>query len=326
MTYSVKTRMRNLIIVTFAGLALLITGCSPKVQPVKSSKAQLGYKTQSHLELRALPEPVAPILVVVYKFRDQTGQYKPGTGTTGWSQAVTQGATSMLIKALQDAGDGSWFSVLERESLPNLLNERKIIRQTRKQYDGKKQGGKVQQLPPLLFAPIMLDGGIIAYESNLITGGLGARYLGIGANTQYRRDMVTIYLRAVSVKNGRVLKSVTTNKTIFSMGMDAGVFKFVGFRELLEVEAGFTTNEPPQMAVLEAIERATYSLIMEGVNENLWAFKDKKMEAKLMKKYLDEKSRIVTADFDDKGKLIAVRDPSKPNYGKPKKRKGPRRR
>ncbi len=307
-------------------LLLLSGGCSHKIQPVKSAKAQLGYKTQSHLELRALPEPTQPIIVVVYKFRDQTGQYKPGTGTTGWSTAVTQGATSMLIKALQDAGDGKWFTVLERESLPNLLNERKIIRQTRKEYDAKKKGARVQQLPPLLFAPIMLEGGIIAYESNLITGGLGARYLGIGANTKYQRDMVTIYLRAISVKKGLVLKSVTTNKTIFSMGMDAGVFKFVGFQELLEVEAGFTTNEPPQMAVLEAIEKATYSLIMEGVNEGLWNFKDPKMQAKLMKKYLREKSAIVTAEFDQKGNLIAVRDPSNPKYGKKFKRKGPRRR
>jgi curli production assembly/transport component CsgG len=172
----------------------------------------------------------------------------------------------------------------------------------------------------------MLEGGIIAYESNVLTGGMGARYLGIGANTKYSRDMVTIYLRAISVKNGKILKSVTTNKTIFSLGMDAGVFKFVGFQELLEVEAGYTTNEPPQMAVLEAIEKATYSLILEGANDGLWSFKDKKLQSKILSKYMKEKSAIITADFDDKGKLIAVRDPSKPGYGKPRKRKGPRRR
>lgn len=104
--------MLKLITASILGSLLLLGGCSHKIQPVKSAKAQLGYKTQSHLELRALPEPAQPIIVVVYKFRDQTGQYKPGTGTTGWSTAVTQGATSMLIKALQDAGDGKWFTVL----------------------------------------------------------------------------------------------------------------------------------------------------------------------------------------------------------------------
>lgn len=235
-------------------LMVVFGGCSAKIQPIKSSKAQLEYKTQIYKQLVSLPPPKDPIILVVYKFRDQTGQYKPGTGTTGWSTAVTQGATSMLIKALQDAGAGKWFTILERESLPNLLNERKIIRQTRKQYGGAKDNGKTA-LPPLLFAPILLEGGIIAYESNLLTGGLGARYLGIGGSTKYQRDNVTIYLRAVSVKNGRVLKSVNTSKTIFSFSLDGAAFKFIGFQDLLEAEAGFTTNEPPQMAVLERLKR-----------------------------------------------------------------------
>ena len=49
-----------------------------------------------------------------------------------------------------------------------------------------------------------MDGGVIAYETNLLTGGLGARYLGIGGSTEFRRDTVTIYLRAISVKNGEI--------------------------------------------------------------------------------------------------------------------------
>lgn len=282
----------------------LIMSCSTRIQPVKSGKAILGYKTQMYDELVSLPPPKEPIIVGLYKFRDQTGQYKPGTGTTGWSTAVTQGGTSMLIKALQDAGHGKWFSVLEREALPNLLNERKIIRQTRKQYEGRadKTGG----IPALLFAPVMLDGGIIAYESNLITGGMGARYLGIGASTQYSRDNVTIYLRAISVKNGRIIKSVTTSKTIFSIGLDANIFKFIAFKELLEVEAGYTSNEPPQMAVLEAIEKAVYSMIMEGAIDGVWSFADPKAGEEVIKKYLLEKNAMVMAEFDHKGRLKAV--------------------
>ena len=52
----------------------------------------------------------------------------------------------MLIKALQDAGRGKWFTVVEREGLSDLLNERKIIRQTRKEYGG----ARIERLPPLL--------------------------------------------------------------------------------------------------------------------------------------------------------------------------------
>jgi curli production assembly/transport component CsgG len=279
-------------------------GCSTRVQPIKSGKAILSKKTQVYDDLVALPPPAQPIVIGVYKFRDQTGQYKPGLGTTGWSTAVTQGATSMLIKALQDAGGGRWFQVLERESLPNLLNERKIIRQTRRQYE--KSADKTGGLPPLMFAPVMLEGGVIAYESNLLTGGLGARYLGVGADTKYSRDNVTIYLRAVSVKNGTILKSVTTSKTIFSISIDASVFKFIAFQELLEAEAGFSTNEPPQMAVLEAIEKAVYTIVLEGIIEGLWSFEDPLAGQTFVKSYLEEKHATVVASFDKRGKLQSV--------------------
>jgi curli production assembly/transport component CsgG len=302
-------------------LAALFVGCSAKIQPIKSAKAQLEYKTQIYEDLVSLPPPREPIILVVYKFRDQTGQYKPGTGTTGWSTAVTQGATSMLIKALQDAGAGKWFTVLERESLPNLLNERKIIRQTRKQYDGGDPKGN-PALPPLLFAPIMLEGGIIAYESNLLTGGLGARYLGIGGSTKYQRDNVTIYLRAVSVKNGRIIKSVNASKTIFSFSLDGAAFKFIGFQQLLEAEAGFTTNEPPQMAVLEAIEKGVYSMIIEGVTEGLWSFEDPMHGQQYVKRYLEEKYATVTANFDENGKLQSInKDGRKQRSSKPRTRR-----
>lgn len=284
----------------------LIAGCAAKVKPIRSSKAVIGYETQVSKYLVNLPPPKDPIVLAVYKFRDQTGQYKPGTGTTGWSTAVTQGATSMLIKALSDAGRGKWFSVLERESLTNLLNERKIIRQTRKQYLHKEVQNKIQPLSPLLYAPIMLEGGIIAYENDLLTGGLGARYLGIGGDTQFRRDTVTIYLRAVSVKNGKVLKSVTTSKTIFSIKLDVGVFKFVGFRELLEVETGFTSNEPPQMAVLEAIEQAVYALIVEGSVDGIWDFENPRHAQAVTQRYLRKKEKKVLLKVDEQGNVAQV--------------------
>ncbi|MFQ5451909.1 MAG: CsgG/HfaB family protein [Nitrospinaceae bacterium] len=276
------------------------------IQPVKSDPAQVGYKSAVHDDLVSLPPPNIKIVVGVYKFRDQTGQYKSGTPVVTYSTAVTQGATSMLIKALEDAGRGRWFSVLERESLPNLLNERKIIRQTRKQYLSKDDQRKIEPLPPLLYAPIMLDGGIVAFETNLLTGGVGARYFGAGGSTQFRRDTVTIYLRAVSVKNGQIIKSVLTNKTIFSMEVDAGLFRFVSFKRLLEVEAGLSTNEPPQMAVLESIEKAVYSMLIEGVIDGLWSFKDPKAGVPFIKNYLEDKDPNLVPEFDQTGNVLRV--------------------
>jgi curli production assembly/transport component CsgG len=46
-----------------------------------------------------LPKPKEPIVVGLYKFRDQTGQSL--RKWSNFSTAVTQGATSILIKALK---------------------------------------------------------------------------------------------------------------------------------------------------------------------------------------------------------------------------------
>ena len=267
---------------------LLTTGCSSKIQPITSSKATLGYVTQVTQELRNLPPPTEKVVLTIYKFKDQTGQYKESnTPGTTYSTAVTQGATAMLIKALKEAGNGQWFTVLERESIANLLNERKIIQQTRQQYSGDKQ---VAPLPPLLYSPLILEGGVVSYQSNSLTGGFGAKYLGVGGDTEFQRDSVSIYLRTVSVQNGQILQSVDTTKTIFSIKVDLSVFKFVALKDLLEVESGFTSNEPAQLAVLEAIEKAVHTTIMEGALQGLWQFKDPKHAADIIEAYQKEKA------------------------------------
>ncbi len=265
---------------------LLMTACSSKIQPIPSSKASLGYVTQVTQDLRSLPPPKEKIVLTIYKFKDQTGQYKENTGIT-YSTAVTQGATAMLIKALKEAGNGQWFTVLERESIGNLLNERKIIQQTRQQYSADKE---VPGLPPLLYSPLILEGGVISYQSNSLTGGFGAKYLGVGGDTEFQRDSVSIYLRTVSVQNGQILQSIDTTKTIFSIKVDLSVFKFVALKDLLEVETGFTSNEPAQLAVLEAIEKAVHTTIIEGVLQGLWQFKDPQQASTIIANYKQEKS------------------------------------
>lgn len=276
--FNIKNFFRLAFIISFSA-------CSSKIQPISSSKATLGYVTQATHDLRDLPPPKEKIVVTLYKFKDQTGQYKESTGVT-YSTAVTQGATSMLIKALKEAGNGSWFTVLERESVGNLLNERKIIQQTRQQYSGDKP---VANLPPLLYSPLILEGGVVSYQSNSLTGGIGAKYLGIGGDTAFQRDSVSIYLRTVSVQNGQILQSIDTTKTIFSVKVDLSVFKFIALKDLAEVETGFTSNEPSQLAVLEAIEKAVHSTVIEGALQGLWQFEDPEKAKPLITNYLNEK-------------------------------------
>lgn len=234
-------------------------------QPVETTKASVGYATPQKSTLQSLPQPKDKIVCAVYNFRDQTGQYKPSENGASWSTAVTQGATSVLMKALEESG---WFVIIERENISNLLNERKIIRSSRQQYGAGN--GNQQLLPPLLFAGVILEGGIISYETNIRTGGVGLRYFGAGGSGEYREDRVSIYLRAVSSSNGKVLKTVYTTKSILSQKVNASLFRYVKLKRLLEAETGFTYNEPSHMAVKEAIEKAVVSLVAEGVEDNLW--------------------------------------------------------
>ncbi|UOQ71668.1 CsgG/HfaB family protein [Hymenobacter cellulosilyticus] len=245
-----------------------INGCAPYFhQPLTGQKARLGADIRASEELRRLPVPKERIVAAVYKFRDQTGQYKPAQNGSSFSTAITQGGTSILLRALEES---RWFNPIERENLGNLLNERKIIRSSRAEYQ-EQTGQRQPNLPSLLFAGIILEGGIISYDANVITGGAGLRYFGAGASGQYRQDRVTVYLRAISTSTGEILKTVYTSKTILSQQVDASLFRFVDFKRLLETETGFTYNEPTEMAVKEAIEKAVEALVYEGIQERLWS-------------------------------------------------------
>jgi len=244
--------------------------------------------------LAALPPPEHPVAVAVYNFTDQTGQFKLTDTGQNLSRAVSQGGTSMLIRSLMNAGGRKWFTIVEREQLKDLLNERQIIREMRSQYLGEN-GVNPQALPSLLFAGVLLEGGIVSYDTNSFTGGLGATLLGIGATAKYQQDTVTVYLRAVSVKTGEVLASITTSKTITSYALDGNVFRYIASDKLLETENGFTTNEPEQLALQQAIDKAVYGLVLEGVDLKLWSFADTNAGWPMLSRYHQERDGQISA-------------------------------
>lgn len=287
-----KKGISSLLVATF-----LLGGCASGGSYKKASgtlggnsDAKLTPISQSHVDLSSLPPPKGKIAAAVYSFRDQTGQYKPSPDSS-FSTSVTQGAASLLVKALLDS---QWFIPVEREGLQDLLTERKVIRAVEK--PGSQTGPS--DLSTLLPASILLEGGIVAYESNVKTGGAGARYFGIGASELYRTDQVTVNLRAVDIRTGRILNSVSTTKTIFSQQLDTGVFRFIQFKRLLELEAGYTRNEPAQLCVTDAIESAIVHLIVQGVKDNSWALKNPEdLASPTIQAYLDEQKnqmRLVT--------------------------------
>ena len=224
----------------------------------------------SYVQLLELPPAEEQPIVAVYQFLDKTGQRKSVDNIASFSTAVTQGGVEMVIDALKTAGQGKWFRVVERNGIDALIRERQIIRSARQEY-AAATNTEAEGIQPLLFAGIIIEGGIIGYDTNLLTGGRGARYLGIGGARQYRKDAVTISMRAISVLTGEVLLNVQTRKTVLSYGSSGDVFRFIEEgTELVEYESGVGNNESVTYATRTAIEAAVLELIYQGHNRGFW--------------------------------------------------------
>jgi curli production assembly/transport component CsgG len=251
---------------------LVLTGCANLHQMIaREEPVALRPKENLMAKLPVLDGP--PMTAAVYGFKDLTGQMKPNDKLAVFSKAVTQGAEVFLIKSMQDSKN--WFRVVERVGLDNLIKERQLIRNQREVYEGKD----AKALKPLTVAGVLIEGGIIGYDSNIRSGGNGARFLGIGGSQQYRVDEVTVSLRLISIASGEVLLTNAVSKTIYSTAHNVGVLKFVDSgTKALELESGAALNEPTTYAVRVAIEQAVYEMIIDGQQRGLWNFVQSKNE------------------------------------------------
>jgi curli production assembly/transport component CsgG len=265
----------KLSLITLAVVSMV--GCST-VRPLGSTKIneEATVSNTINKSFVNVPAPAGPaVTVAVYGFKDLTGQRKPSSTLSLFSTAVTQGAEAYLMKSLQEVGNRQWFTVVERVGLDNLLKERQMIKQTREIYDG----ANAKMLPPLQMAGVILEGGIIDYNSNTLTGGTGARIFGIGAQTAYTQDVVVISLRLVSVQTGEVLTTVTVEKNLLSTADGATALKFFNqATQAFEFDSSQTFNEPGNYALRSAIETAVIELINKGERNGLWKFKEKSNE------------------------------------------------
>lgn len=261
---------------TILSLAILslLSGCAilQSTGELDKTPEVTGQMTSVKKEFDDLPGPAVgkPLSVAVYSFQDKTGQRRPQANIASLSTAVTQGGETFLIQALQNVGQSQWFEVVERVGIDNLTKERLIIRQMREAYEGKD----AKPLLPMQFAGIIVEGGIVGYDQSTTSGGIGQRIFGIGKQTQWSTDTVTVSLRAVSVNTGKVLVGVTVQKTILSSADSISALKFydAGTRAF-EAEAGLTINEPGTYAVKATIEMAVVELIKEGAKRGVWEFK-----------------------------------------------------
>ena len=214
-------------------------------------------------EITQLPLPARTPVVAIYKFEDLTGQRKSRDGIADFSSAMTQAPEAYLIRALKTSG---FFKVVERKGLDHLTKERQLIRSTRERFDEKDK-----QLP-LLYAGVIIEGGIVDYNTNVLTGGAGARYLGIGTSKQYREDTVVVSMRLVSVSTGEILLDILTSKAILSVGVSNDYFRFSTDNDLIEFESGNSMNEPKFIALQAAIETMVTELVKRGQEKGYWKY------------------------------------------------------
>lgn len=246
-------------------MCILLSGCWGPLNVVKKEPEIIPPPVVKTI----LPEPKSgKVVVAVYSFGDKTGQRKDSNTIAKFSTAVTQGGEAILIKSLQEAGNGKWFRIVERVGLDNLLKERQLIRSAREEANDKKN------ISPILYAGMILEGGIVSYDTNIRTGGIGVRYLGIGPDVQYQEDVVTISIRAISVQTGEVLLTVNTQKTILSYTSGVTVFKFFdNGTKNFESEIGISQTEATVYAIKSATDRAVEELIIQGEKQGMWQFK-----------------------------------------------------
>ncbi len=266
--------MKQLLTTSLLSSFLLLGGCSYIYKDVKESPAIAPTPLKSELaELPVLDG--ASIYIGVSDFKDLTGQRKQSDNYASFSSAVTQGAEAWLIESLLESGN--WFKVLERGQLDSIMRERAVVQQTREDFTEEDDTG----LQPMLFAGLLIHGGIIGYDTNYVTGGIGASYLGLGAAEQYRKDVVTVSIRFVSTLTSEILLSSTVSKTIYSVSLGSDVFKYVkNDINPLEVEYGFAKNEMVSVATRAAIDLAIINIINKGEKKKMWKFVNPPAEAK----------------------------------------------
>jgi curli production assembly/transport component CsgG len=230
-----------------------------------------------------------------------SGQFKPQPDSN-LSNAVTQGAGALLVKALLDS---NWFIPIEREGLQNLLTERRIARAIESPGDQSRAPANYPQLLPAWF---IIEGGITGYEQNVRTGGEGANLLGIGADIKYQIDQVTVNLRSVDVRSGQVINSVLVTKTIYSHSFNGSIYRYVAYKKLLQAEGGFSSNEPSQLAVKEAVESAVIHLIVQGARDKAWFLRNESdWEHPTVQAYLREADGVLFGPVDEKQLIRSAR-------------------
>jgi curli production assembly/transport component CsgG len=280
-----------------APLALLGLSACSHLQAANDPPAHIaviGSLAKTSPMLAQLPPPPRQITVAVYDFPDLTGQRKPtapGAVVSELSTAVTQGASSIVIEALQAAGNGTYFNVVDRTRDADQVRERSVIADSTgspsnkpdKKGDGKtgSSAANVRRLRP---AEYIINGGLVAFERSVLISNSSLSILGIGGAKSVIRNYVSVTMRLVRADTAEVVASVTAYRSIDTdtagisshsraangLYPDSLLTKYPSPSDYLEADFSGTRNEMTQIAIREAIEADLIELIDRGNRMALW--------------------------------------------------------
>ncbi|WP_239551227.1 CsgG/HfaB family protein [Halanaerobacter jeridensis] len=214
---------------------------------ILSSKPNVTKVTQL---LAALPEPESKAKIAVYNIVDKTGQVKD----IG-SSVVTQGATDMMITALQRSRQ---FIILDRVNFVNLMNEQNL------KTKGRLRQGEGPQISRMTGSDYVLSGGVTEYQVDKATGGLGLKIAGVGGSNKYATASTAIDLRLTDTTTGEVVWAVSLKKEIKGEKIGIQTFAFIG-NNVVEFETGKGKQEVINLVVRTLLEEAVFKLYQSGV-------------------------------------------------------------
>lgn len=221
-------------------------------QPEKILMSVSNVTTASQL-LAALPEPRERIPIAVYSITDSTGQYKNNDGAS--STVVTQGATEMLITALQRSQQ---FAILDRVRFGDLMNEQNLVSNGRINPDG------ALELGVLTGTKYMITGSITEYQVNKETGGIGLVIAGKGGSQEYARASVALDLRVTHLSTGEVIWAESLAGEIIGEKVGVQLFSFLG-KNIVEFESGQGKQQVINLVVRTLLEEAVFKLVQAQI-------------------------------------------------------------
>ncbi len=198
--------------------------------------------------LAALPsrEQEEKPALAVYSITDNTGQMKDMG-----SSVVTQGATDMLITALQRSRQ---FQVLDRAGFNDFMNEQNL------QTENRLSAGEGPMVGEMTGADYIIDGSITEYQVDKKTGGIGLSIGGLGGSKEYALATTAIDLRLVETTSGEVVWAESFKGEIEGERVGVETFSFMG-DNIVEFETGRGEQEVINLVIRTLLEEAVFEIV-----------------------------------------------------------------